>query len=72
MFWIRKCSDFLLNNQNTAIDLQIDHPSQVRGNESVPLEDMGVQCTDQSPVKSSFISSDEQREKFKVYFTLCR
>ena len=25
IIWIRKCSDFLLNNENTSIDLQIDH-----------------------------------------------
>ena len=26
MFWIRKCSAFLFNNQTITIDLQIDHP----------------------------------------------
>ena len=29
-FWIRKCTDFLINNQNNVIDLQIDHQIAAR------------------------------------------
>ena len=60
MFWVREGSDFLLNNQNTAIDLQIDHPGSRQW--VYPLETWSRMYDfrdDQLPVDSSSITSDE-------------
>ena len=40
MFWRRKCGDSLINNQNIAICLQIDHP----GSRQWVCPPWGVQC----------------------------
>ena len=57
MFWIRNGSDFLLNNQNTATDLQIGHPGSLFSLKT--WSPMYGFTDDQLPVDSGSITSDE-------------